>query len=140
MEGRWRGVLIERVSTTDRCVVIGIGVNVNSSPNTDQETRSVAQCIGRPVDRFQVLTSVIERLVEVQQELADNAGYLMDEFQKRCRLTGKEIQFQLGGQSYCGQCLGINEDGSLGIEQQGTRISIESGEATLVRIQSGSKS
>ena len=128
--GKVGGILIERVSTFGNYLVVGIGLNVETGP-THQDMVDDNQ-IGS-ITPAKSIASAVGRLMDVQNELLSEPHEILAEFRRRCVLTEKNICFSNAGVSQQGRCLGINDDGSLSINRDGQPISVESGEASLIR-------
>ena len=148
--GKFGGILIERISSVADCMVVGVGLNVGSAPLSDElasdglapedlshrvGARSLANCLGRVVNKWDVLDAVVRRLTDVRDELQNDPSAVIMSFRQRCLLTDKKISFQLGGETRTGICKGIDELGQLMVERGGQSYEIASGEASLVRIQ-----
>ncbi|KAA1259374.1 Bifunctional ligase/repressor BirA [Rubripirellula obstinata] len=138
--GKFGGILIERVSSVADCMVVGVGLNVSSAPPAEEishgaAAKSLANCLGRMVSKWEVLDAVARRLIDIQVDLEQDAQSVIQSFRQRCLLTNKTISYQHDGTKQSGLCEGIDDSGGL-LVQQGAEIrTITSGEATLVRVQ-----
>ncbi|NNE00781.1 MAG: biotin--[acetyl-CoA-carboxylase] ligase [Pirellulaceae bacterium] len=146
--GKVAGVLLETTQQDPHRVVLGIGINVNQAPSLpavppDSAThaiasqsitpKSIANSIGRPVDRYDVLETVIDQILETLSELVDQPGQIVTAFRQRCLLTGHEVQFVKTGQPDQGTCLGITDAGALSIQTASEVVHCVSGEVNQVR-------
>lgn len=148
------GILLERAVNQPDQMVVGVGINVSSSPSLGdgeqtkvsqpiQETASLSQVLGRQVDRFTVLAAVVTRIVDVSNiwtpkvSEADSGSEsltkLLSFFECRCALRGKQVQFIRDGKTESGLCLGISDAGSLVVQLPNETIELFSGEVHQVR-------
>ncbi|MCX6652122.1 MAG: biotin--[acetyl-CoA-carboxylase] ligase [Methanomassiliicoccales archaeon] len=117
LEGRkLGGILVEGVSKLNRMdfVVLGIGINVNAEPATDQVERAVslraASC--HEVDQEQLLASILQHLDRFYSRLkkgeVDEA-----EYKRRSSVLGRKVEANLGGKVVRGKALRVLKDGGL---------------------------
>lgn len=131
------GILIESVSVNPSCIVIGIGVNVGSTPDlvdaAATEPSSLAQLAGRSVRRDDVLTAMLESIAEAFDSLREGTADIVSEYRDRCALTGSELSLRRGDQEITGRCLGISDDGSLRVSVDGVIHDFRSGQINRIR-------
>jgi BirA family biotin operon repressor/biotin-[acetyl-CoA-carboxylase] ligase len=136
------GTLIERVDlpSQDRdrslvAVVIGIGLNVGSSPKlSESETTSVCEATGKWITRSAVLSELIPMVIESVQRCQSDRDECLDAFRRRCVLTGEMIRCSIDGQVLLGRCEGLNLNGELRIRTESGERVCRSGEVSRVRI------
>ncbi len=137
------GILLETIHGTPEFIVIGIGVNTNTSPAEDEMTgpiaqsavaQSIAAVVGRPVDRYSLLTSVIEQVIEATHQAATTPMEIVDDYQNRCALSGKSVCYLECGKQQTATCRGINALGELLLETPSGVKACNTGEVNLVRI------
>jgi biotin-(acetyl-CoA carboxylase) ligase len=118
-------------------------MNVGNTPDLGPDesadsVRSVAQVVGRQVNRYELLHGVVVNIMRAIAELDDFANDLLAEFRARCLLTAQQVRFHSGGRLCEGRCTGISEDGELLVETDSGPQRLHSGEANLVRMRSTS--
>lgn len=101
------GVLVEvRAQGPARCVVIGIGVNVNASPpvgQVDSPATDLARHAGHPIERTEVARAVLRRLDAWMEAVA--AGQwpeLHDVWVARCEMLGRRVTVATDGRRVSG--------------------------------------
>tara|TARA_R110002049_G_scaffold4601_5_gene32145 strand:+ start:211898 stop:212731 length:834 start_codon:yes stop_codon:yes gene_type:complete len=132
------GILVEATQAVSQARVVGIGINVSSSPDLSQSpdappVTDVATAVGRPVDRYTLLEPVVRSVVESVDALSDDAASVVDEFRSRCLLTGNRIRLVIGENLETGLCRGVNEEGELQIQSGQITKAYRSGEASFIR-------
>ncbi|XZE54007.1 biotin--[acetyl-CoA-carboxylase] ligase [Planctomycetaceae bacterium SH139] len=148
--GKAAGILVESAAGSDHRVVIGVGVNVATDFTTpaiaaadsqlSKRARSLAAIANRPLDRYELLPLILERLDDHLSAFsgADNAqldnqfAKLVKTIETRCFLTGKEITLQQGPARLRGLCQGIDPSGALRVLVDGQLQQIQSGEVIRV--------
>jgi len=135
------GILLEVVGDpTGVChVVIGIGVNVNSSKDKisrtiDQAWSSLADIEGVPLDRNTLLAETIKTLMEALPRF-ERLGFaaFMDEWSQYDAFKGQEVFVKLGDNSIFGLADGVTKSGELRLKnEQGVQF-FNGGEVSLRR-------
>ena len=139
--GKVAGILMETNHASPDRVVIGIGINIGETPDPNDlgddaaPPRSIAQAIGRPIPRYEILSTLVTQLISTITELAE-PNVILDEFRQRCLLSGKSIRFSGPNGTQSGACLGINEAGELAVRVGATIHHCRTGEAHHLRPQS----
>ncbi len=124
------GILIEVLA--DRRHVLGIGLNANNcSGEAPQELRQkvVALCdlVGRPVDRIDVLTALLQELEKQLDVLTRASREVARHADRLCGQKGETLTLRMGKDSATGRCLGIADDGGLLLETENGRRSFYTG-------------
>ena len=137
--GKVAGVLLETASEKPKSVVIGVGINVTDQPNLGVEsrgveTRSLNHVVGREVKRYDLLSPLVRHILGATSDLVDRPDCIVEEFRERCLLRGQRIEFQASGRQQQGDCQGISEHGELIVRTTNGVCSVQSGEASLVRV------
>ncbi len=136
--GKVAGILCEASQAAPGKVVVGIGINVASTPDLDVPNHtpppvSISEVVGRKVTAGACLESIVARVLErIDSARIDPAG-LVAAFRTRCWLTGRPVECQRNGRPTRGQCLGITDQGDLLIETDRGVVACRSGEATQIR-------
>jgi len=150
------GILSEASLDMDRLhwLVIGIGLNVNSSPEDGVSgfglppgalaPTSLRGCLGRPVPRAPLLVDLLERL-EARWAEAAGGGWaaVLSRFRELDALIGKPVEVRLGSRTdappLAGIARGLSPEGELLVaDADGAVRSVLSGDVTLRRAPTGS--
>ncbi|MCG8650709.1 MAG: biotin--[acetyl-CoA-carboxylase] ligase [Pirellulales bacterium] len=135
--GKVAGVLIESAPSNQDRIVIGVGVNVHDAPLLDDPNappvRSISQVIGRAIDRYQLLGTLVGQIVESMNLAQSQAEEILGEFRQRCLLTGSQVSFSSRETRQDGLCVGVNDLGQLTVQTTTGTTHLESGEANLLR-------
>ena len=117
-------------------LVIGTGVNVDfrGLPPVDDAT-SVAEVLGRDVDRWVLLEGYLRALDGRLRELAsDGPERLLASYTQRCATIGSEVTATVVDGPVRGRAVAIADDGALVVRlPDGTRTRVTSGEVRAVR-------
>jgi BirA family biotin operon repressor/biotin-[acetyl-CoA-carboxylase] ligase len=126
------GVLVEAPATATapeaaaaKHLVVGIGLNVNNSiaaapDDVRARATSMIDLTGSPHDVTDVLLELIDEVNRRLTRLAEGDPVLSAEWQELCLLRGRMITLAAGKRQVRGTCHGIQADGSLAIEADGT--------------------
>ena len=157
--GKAGGILCERNQSHPHHLVIGVGLNVGrlQQPNTVMQSgedaehsgkaagrvngpaesgfhaTSIADCVGRQVQRYDVLENLVEGILAAIDELTADSKEILSDFRQRCWLSGQQVNATFLGQPVQGVCRGITDDGKLVIETASGTVQCGSGDATRVR-------
>lgn len=107
------GVLVEAAGNF---AIIGIGVNVNIAgfPEALADTATSLRLeTGQPLDRAEVLASILRRLDHRRHQIGAGYPALLDAVRTRCVLTGKRIRLVAADGPREGFCEGIGPGGEL---------------------------
>ena len=111
------GILTEMRAETDRIefVVIGIGLNVNSSPyQLVPEAVSLKQVVGRPVSRVALLQEILRALETRYVDMQKNGfGTMITAWKERSAMLGRNVCFQEKGGLVEGIAVDLDRDGGL---------------------------
>ena len=131
------GILIETAASTDRRFVIGIGLNLNRTPELDVPSgtppASIADLASRAIEREKLLVAIVESLAETLQQLPQGSTELIEQYRSRCALKGNDLSLKQNEEILTGYCLGVTDDGSLELVIDGRRQLFRSGEVCRVR-------
>jgi BirA family transcriptional regulator, biotin operon repressor / biotin---[acetyl-CoA-carboxylase] ligase len=136
--GKVAGVLVESVATRPDCLVIGVGLNVATDidrlgPGLNQPARSLSDIARGPTERYQWLPDLVDQMLAAFDDLKECPDRLLDDLRRRCLLTGKAIRYRVGDSAGFANCVGIDRQGGLLIQDtHGTR-SLHSGEVWQIR-------
>lgn len=132
------GVLIElEGQALESChCVIGIGINVNmpaqSAEKIDQSWTDINQHVSVPIDRNVLIATLIDKLqVRLEQHQESGLTDMVDDWHKLDRFSSKPVVLLTGARRTYGVCRGINNQGALMLEVDGTIKPIFGGEVTL---------
>lgn len=122
----------ETAANGDRCLVVGVGINVNNSTATappDVRERAVALCelLGYPVPLTDVLTAFLAEFRRVLKELECSPEVVAREWQERCDLSGQWVRLTTAGGLIRGLCCGISPSGELLLRTEKDTIALTTG-------------
>lgn len=137
--GKVAGVLLETIAESPHQVIVGVGVNVSSQPTIEpmqsaSATRSLSRVVGREVRRYEILSPLVQAIMEALSQLGDSTDELIEDFQRRCLLSGQPIRFQHKAEQRRGICCGIAGTGELLVETSEGIQHVQSGDAQLIRL------
>lgn len=130
------GVLIERVAGLAPQVIVGVGVNVNNSIRhapAEVRQRAVALCdrASREFDLTHMLTTLINQILRQLRATDESVAAMQNFWSSRCALTGKVVRVRVGPTCVCGKCHGIDPEGRLRVEVDGTLQRLVSGTVSI---------
>lgn len=129
-ENKLCGILSEIISEEARInsLIIGIGLNVNSSKNTEGAI-SLSGIIGEKVERHKILAEIIIQFQEYLSEYwRGEFKYIFNKWKKNLKNLGNFVNFSSGGSVIHGKFLDVNEDGSIVIEDNEGKHCLYAGE------------
>jgi len=140
------GILTEIEAEADRVafVVVGIGVNVNAtaahfSPELDGKATSVLLERGRPTDRAALAARLLARFEEVYDAWT-HGGFaaVAPRWRALSILDGRRVTVAAPGDTFEGQCAGIDDDGALLVDcGQAPMRRLLAGDVTISAFQGG---
>jgi BirA family biotin operon repressor/biotin-[acetyl-CoA-carboxylase] ligase len=122
------GILVE---SQDGFAVVGVGLNVASSPDGGDST-SLREQLGEAVSREQVLGAVLDGLLNESRFCADGFPGQLSRMRPLCWLSGKEVSFRSNQDQVSGRVLGIGDEGELVVQIDGEARSFQ--QAELIRV------
>jgi len=131
------GILIESSASIENRLVVGIGLNLNRSPEiadtASTPPASLADLLGRTVDRRETLVSVVNRVVESLAALDAEMTDVIKQYRSRCVLQGKHLSLKQADRTISGHCGGIADDGALELVVDGVTQRFRSGQVQQIR-------
>ena len=138
------GVLIERIGLSGRdcgsnegdgeVSIIGIGLNVRSSPDIDgTATTSIVETTGKVIARSDLLEELVSSLIQRLNFIQNDPEGVIRDFAKRCILSGTPVRCWIGGAQVEGMCEGISSTGELIVHTSDGVQRCRSGDVTRVR-------
>ncbi len=126
------GILAESFTVgTRRFVAVGIGINLTTeSFPEDIADKAGALCVGDGVKRKGELAELIcKNLLAL---LGGDTMHGMQQYRARSCVIGRRIRFTRGGESFSGEAVDIENDGSLAVcLEGGKRILLSTGEISV---------
>ena len=107
------GILVEAAGD---CVVVGVGLNVKAvelPAGLREVATSLQEAGGRETTREEQLLAILRRFDSLQNQLGLGFEGLVEQVQRSCALSGKEIEFWVGQERKRGVCEGIGNGGDL---------------------------
>jgi BirA family transcriptional regulator, biotin operon repressor / biotin---[acetyl-CoA-carboxylase] ligase len=131
-ERKCAGILVEQV---DGRIVIGIGVNVDWR---DVETRaedwgSVAEAVGRDVDRWRLLQTVLVALDRLLGMAESDPPDLLVRYRDACDTLGREVTIETHEGVLAGVAEDVDEDGALVLRTGDRSVCLHAGDVVHVR-------
>jgi BirA family biotin operon repressor/biotin-[acetyl-CoA-carboxylase] ligase len=123
-------------------VVVGIGINVNWPVDDDGlppelvgVAGSLRRLVGGPVDRTELLASLLESLEPWADELGSAAGRarLVGTLGSRCSTIGTEVRVEQAGGNLVGTAVDLTPDGHLMVEVDGDVQTVLAGDVVHLR-------
>ena len=133
-DSKLSGILIENSLSTDlNYSIIGIGINVNSSPSKlDHSTSSLKSTIGEDIDLESVLVQLSISLDKYLGKLeSEELEDLVAEYKLKTWRLNEEVQFSTGKNSYIGTISSINNNFEIEININNTIKRFNSGELSF---------
>lgn len=131
------GILTEAVAGADgiRCVVVGIGINVNTKafPHelTDRATSLYIET-GKKQSREDVLNSVLKEFFSLYESFVKNGfSDMYDEYIQKCITIGKDVLLIKNSKEIKATAVGMTEAGELLVDIDGNREVVNSGEVSV---------
>ena len=133
-DSKLSGILIENSLSTDlNYSIIGIGINVNSSPSKlNHLTNSLKSIVGGEIDVKSVLTQLSISLDKYLSKLeSEKLEDLLGEYTLKTWRLNKKVQFSVGKDSYIGEISSINNNFEIEISINNTIKRFNSGELSF---------
>ena len=130
------GILIESPPNDSRRLVLGIGVNVNNSlagVPAEIESRAISLCdaTGTTHSRTDLLKDLLTQLWQSLTRLGSDLPRLREDWRRLCLLTGRSVVVTDQGRGVvAGTCLGLDDDGALRVQTDGSVERLFSGVVT----------
>mgnify|MGYP001462765526 FL=1 len=128
------GILIENLISSDvNYSIIGIGINVNSSPSIpNHDTASLKEILGHEIDTKLVLSQLSIFLDSYIKNLKNNdLKLLIDEYRLKMWRINENVTFLIGEEKYEGKLSSINENFEIEIEVNANKMTFNSGELSF---------
>jgi len=129
------GILVE---SQDGFAVVGVGLNIVSSPDGDDST-SLAEQLGEPllreISKEDVLAAVLDGLLTESKDCATGFARQMARMRSVCYLTGKRVTFRSCQQEFDGRVVGLSDEGEFLVEIDGETQTFQ--QAELIRVVEG---
>ncbi len=134
------GILAELESrSTERFVVLGIGVNVNLQlsdlpPDLRDKAGSIAIAMGELISRSEVAGTLLSRIEARYDELRGvGFGRIAEEWGRRAEFVGKQIRVAEPGGIVEGEVVGLASDGALCLKRKdGQKHKVLAGDVTVL--------
>lgn len=128
---------IEGESATIQSAVIGIGINVNQTPDDfppelRDKAGSCAMALGHPVSRAQLAAAVVHEMDRLRDAWPDRKEEFLEAYRSFCVTTGKDIRVISGTRSENGRALDIDDNFALIVAfEDGRCETVQSGEVSI---------
>lgn len=130
------GILCE---LTPRGVVVGIGLNVDQSPDelpvpTASSLRLLAGIHPKGLTRERLLHRVLAHLADTLTASGTDPDGVRDAYRRSCGTLGREVEVDLGAEGRGrGRALAVDADGRLVVDLDGARRHLAAGDVTHLR-------
>lgn len=115
----------------DDRVIIGIGINVNTTPEFFRENGlPYATSLYIQTGREQSTDKIFNELLEAMGKHRSKEE-VMDSYKKRCQTLGREIRVIQGNNEYNAAAVDLTECGELVVIKDGQRVVVNSGEVSV---------
>jgi BirA family biotin operon repressor/biotin-[acetyl-CoA-carboxylase] ligase len=134
--GKLGGILIETTASSGNHAVIGIGLNINRRPESGAcgtLAAALAELLGRPIERTEVLLAVVGSVIESLAGMHDDLPGVVKRYRSRCLLQGRQLSLRQADRLLSGHCVGVADDGSLELIVDGVKRRVRSGEVQQIR-------
>ena len=134
------GIIAEAVTDASqglRCVLLGIGINVNLAlkdvpPDLRDKATSVRIATGRACDRIELASALFNRLHSRYMEIeADGFAAVRPAWERYSALTGRRVTVVDGDARMAGVVRGIDDDGALILETDAGPERILTGDVSI---------
>jgi len=128
------GILVENLISSDaNYSIIGIGINVNSSPSIpNHDTASLKEILGHEIDTKLVLSQLSIFLDSYIKNLKNNdLKLLIDEYRLKMWRINENVTFLIGEEKYEGKLSSINENFEIEIDVNASKMTFNSGELSF---------
>lgn len=130
------GILAETVSGPGgpAAVVLGMGLNANGPlpPEVRETAVALAELVGAPVEREELLVATLARLDELLDEVATPAVAVR--YRRRSATIGREVRVELDGGTLVAEAVDVDDDGHLLVDPgTGELVPIAAGDVVHLR-------
>ena len=126
------GILPESVVTDKRYVVMGIGVNINTTEDDLGEVKDIATSVymttGKKMSVKRFFKLLVKELYSVFE--IEDADDLIDEYNRKCETLGQQV---VDAEGFSGTATAISNDGALVVRREEEEKEIVWGEICYVR-------
>jgi BirA family biotin operon repressor/biotin-[acetyl-CoA-carboxylase] ligase len=129
------GILVERVNTRPPMVVIGIGINVDQTPEELPVPTATSLAIeGRGHDRTQLFGQVVHALRAYLGMFARSPNTFVNQYRGRSATLHRDVRVELpGDQTVEGRVTDFDQHGRMLLETADTLLTLSAGDVVHVR-------
>jgi BirA family biotin operon repressor/biotin-[acetyl-CoA-carboxylase] ligase len=130
------GILTEVEGETERVnfIVVGIGINANSSVNVDVPTTSLKNEIRKDVHLTNLIQKILEQMEALYLDYSSDSSKFLEEYKQYSNMLGKEVKVVQPRKTIMGKAVDIDGDGALILRLvDGSYESIVSGDCIFLR-------
>ena len=132
------GILLEAVTTSKlECVIIGVGINVNTSEFSDDlkiKATSLSKELNKTIDKEELFNKIINSFEEDYKEYVNGNKEYLEIINDNFYLKNKNVMFTYNNQVLNGTALGINNNGEILIKVNDEIVEISTGEVTFTNV------
>ena len=133
------GILSESVVSQNKlaAVILGIGLNVNQTEFPPEIRRTAASLLlstGKSIDRFQVLSAVLEQLELFYEKIqSGKLNEIIQLWRQHTTMLGKQVTVDQQGKILKGTAKEVADDGGLILRSNGIDIKVLAGDVTIIQ-------
>lgn len=128
------GILTELVMDAElmqpSAIVVGIGISLNIQDIPDELQAKVGAISAKPIDKNQLVDLIVNGFEEEFPHYLE--ARFIDDYQKMSFLDGKKVRVDVINDTIEGIVVGIDQQGHLLVDSDGTTITINNGEVVKV--------
>lgn len=132
------GILLEAVTTSKiECVIIGVGINVNTDYFTDDlliKASSMKLKLNKEIDKENLFNELVKMFEDDYNDYISGENDYINIIKENFYLNNKKVKFTYNNLEYCGIVKGISSDGNIIIDCNNKLIGLSSGEVTFENI------
>ncbi len=134
------GILVERrtIAPAGDVLLIGVGVDVDwrdvDRPDDGAVWTSLAEQLGRSIDRDAVLATLLRELGDILDLLDTDPDAVLDSYRGHCVTIGREVRVETApGDEVRGRAVDVDDAGRLLVDAGGTTRAIAAGDVVHLR-------
>ncbi len=118
------GILSEMEGEADRVhyIVIGVGINANSSVQADIPTSSLKKEIGEEINIAELAKKILIELESLYEEFEKGSTDFLKDYREYSHTIGKDVRIELPGRNIEGKAVNVNDEGALVLKLPGGSI------------------
>ncbi|WP_277560475.1 biotin--[acetyl-CoA-carboxylase] ligase [Acinetobacter beijerinckii] len=120
-QGKWGGILVEPLSTSQAIIGVGINLNTPAIENADQPITSLAMLGLHHIDRLTIIAELYTAIQQAAQWFDHGSYNLAERFNHHAIWLNQKVEFEHTQAKIQGIFLGISNDGAVIIKTDKTQ-------------------